>query len=59
MIMDKEWLEKYGVFWFDKIKPTIMTENGIDINDLKAYNYPSDEDLKRIGVTGIFLGTIH
>ena len=56
MIMDKEWLEKYGVFWFDKIKPTIMTENGIDINDLKAYNYPSDEDLKRIGVTGIFLG---
>lgn len=56
MIMDKEWLEKYGVFWFDKIKPTIMTEHGIDIEDLKAYNYPSDEELKRVGVTGIFLG---
>ena len=55
MTMDKEWLEKNGGFWFDKIKPTIMTEHGIDINDLKAYNYPSDEDLKRVGVKGIFL----
>ena len=33
-----------------------MTEHGIDIEDLKAYNYPSDEELKRVGVTGIFLG---
>ena len=56
MVMDKEWLEKYGVFWYDKIKPDIMTQHGIDIKDLKAYNYPSDEDLKRVGVKGIFLG---
>lgn len=54
--LDKTWLEKYGVFWYDKIKPSVMTERGIDTRDLMAYNYPSDEELKQIGVTGIFLG---
>jgi len=29
---------------------------GISHKDLILYSYPSDEDLKRIGVTGIFLG---
>ena len=33
-----------------------MTKYGIDIKDLKPYIYPSDEDLKRVGITGIFLG---
>ena len=55
-ILDREWLEKYGGFWLDRVKPTVMTRYGIDVRDLKPYIYPSDEDLKRVGITGIFLG---
>ena len=29
---------------------------GIEPKDLLSYQYPSDEDLQRVGVTGIFLG---
>lgn len=55
-VLDREWLEKYGGFWLDKIKPQVMTEYGIELQHLKPYIYPSDDDLKRVGVTGIFLG---
>lgn len=55
-VLDREWLEKYGGFWLDKVKPTVMTEYGIDRKYLKPYIYPSDEVLKQVEVTGIFLG---
>lgn len=55
-VLDRDWLEKYGGFWLDNIKPQIMTEYGIELRQLKPYIYPSDEELKQVGVTGIFLG---
>ncbi len=30
--------------------------NGIAEKDLFLYTYPSDEELQRVGVTGLFLG---
>ncbi len=54
--LDKEWNEKYGGYFLDKIKPSDMTKYGFSQKDLKPYIYPKDEDIKKVGVTGIFLG---
>lgn len=56
-ILDKEWNEKNGGYFLDKIKPQDMTKYGFDLKNLKPYLYPSDEDIQNTGVTGIFLGT--
>ena len=54
--LDKEWNEKHGGYFLDKVKPTDMVKYGIKLKDLQPYLYPSDDDIKKIGVTGIFLG---
>jgi len=54
--LDKEYNEKHGGYFLDKFRPEDMTKHGIELKDLKPYLYPSDEDIKRVGVTGIFLG---
>lgn len=54
--LDKNWNEKHGGFFLDKIRPEDMVKYGINIKDLKPYLYPSDEEIKKIGITGIFLG---
>ncbi len=56
VFLDKEWNEKHGGYFRDKVKPEDMTKYGIDKRDLKPYLYPSDEEIAKIGVTGIFLG---
>ena len=56
-VLDKEWLEKNGGFFLDKIKPEGMTKYGFSIKELRPYLYPNDEDIKKIGVRGIFLGS--
>lgn len=56
-LLDKEWNEKNGGYFLDKIKPQDMTKYGFEIKDLKSYIYPSDEEIKNVGVTGIFLGS--
>ena len=56
-ILDRQWTEKNGGFFLDKIKPQDMTKYGFCISDLKPYLYPSDDEIKEVGVTGIFLGT--
>ena len=55
--LDREWTEKSGGYFLDKIKPQDMTKYGFELKDLKPYLYPSDEEIKKVGVTGIFLGT--
>lgn len=57
ILLDKEWNEKNGGYFLDKIKPNDMTQYGFDLNDLKPYIYPSDEEIKNVGVNGIFLGS--
>ena len=34
-----------------------MTKYGFEVKDLKPYLYPSDDEIKKVGVTGVFLGT--
>ena len=54
--LDKEWNEKHGGYFLDKIKPIDMIKYGIDRKDLIPYLYPDDEEIRHVGVTGIFLG---
>jgi N-acetyl sugar amidotransferase len=56
VFLDKEWNEKHGGYFRDKVKPEDMTKYGIDKRDLRPYLYPSDEEIASVGVTGIFLG---
>jgi N-acetyl sugar amidotransferase len=56
-ILDREWNEKNGGYFLDKIKPSDMIKYGFDKRDLLPYIYPSDDDIREIGVTGIFLGS--
>ena len=56
-ILDREWLEKNGGYFLDKIKPQDMIKHGFELNDMQPYLYPSDEEINQVGITGIFLGS--
>ncbi len=56
-ILDRKWDEKNGGYFLDKVKPEDMTSYGFSKKDLKPYLYPADDEIKRVGVTGIFLGS--
>lgn len=56
-VLDRQWLEKFGGFWLDKVNPVdVMMKKGIEKRHLKPYIYPSDEEIQQVGVRGIFLG---
>ena len=55
-VLDQQWREKFGGFFLDKFKPEDMTKFGVEMRHLKPYIYPSDEEIRRVGVTSIFLG---
>ena len=57
ILLDKEWNEKNGGYFLDKIKPKDMTKYGFELKDLKPYIYPSDEEIKKVGVNAVFLGS--
>ena len=57
ILLDKEWNEENGGYFLDKIKPRDMTKYGFKLKDLKPYIYPSDEEIKKVGVNAIFLGS--
>lgn len=54
-VIDRHWLEEFGGLLGNRIDDMIGVE-GITEADLVPYRYPSDEELKAVGVTGIFLG---
>jgi len=54
-ILDRSWLEEFGGLLGLRVTD-LDEEFEISKNDLILYNYPNDEDLKRVGVTGLFLG---
>ena len=56
-ILDREWNEKNGGYFLDKIKPKDMVKYGFKLEDLRPYIYPSDEEINQVGVTGVFLGS--
>lgn len=54
-VLTRRWLEEFGGLLGLRVSDIAGME-GITRHDLIPYNYPSDEELKRVGVTGIFLG---
>ncbi|MEZ8412261.1 N-acetyl sugar amidotransferase [Vibrio splendidus] len=54
-VLDRRWLEEFGGMLGMRITD-LIGQDDITRRDLIPYFYPSDEELKRVGVTGIFLG---
>lgn len=54
-ILDRRWLEEFG--GLIGLRVTDITElANIEKKNIISFNYPSDEDIQAVGVTGIFLG---
>ena len=56
-ILDREWNEKNGGYFLDKIKPIDMIKYGFELDELRSYIYPTDDEIRKVGVTGVFLGS--
>ncbi len=54
-VLTRKWLEEFGGLLGLRVSDLIGRE-GIGKKDLIQYTYPTDEELKKVGVTGIFLG---
>lgn len=54
--LDKSWLENYGGYFLDKIKPSQLTQYGISKKELIPFIFPDENEIRNIGVTGVFLG---
>ena len=54
-VLNRRWLEEFGGLLGMRVSD-IFEEEGIERHHLLPYTYPSDEDLQRVGVTGLFLG---
>jgi hypothetical protein len=54
-VLTRRWLEEFGGLLGLRVTDLIGQE-GIQPHHLIQYTYPSDEELARVGVTGIFLG---
>jgi N-acetyl sugar amidotransferase len=54
-ILNRRWLEEFGGMLGMRVTDLIGTE-GIESKHMICYTYPSDEELARVGVTGLFLG---
>lgn len=53
--LDRRWLEEFGGLLGLRVADLIGYE-GLTRKDLIPYFYPEDAELKRVGVTGLFLG---
>jgi N-acetyl sugar amidotransferase len=54
-ILNRRWLEEFGGLLGNRIQDMIGVD-GITEKELTPYIYPSDEEIERVGVTGLFLG---
>ncbi len=54
-VLDRRWLEEFGGLLGLRVSDLIGQE-GIAPRHLVQYTYPTDEELARVGVTGLFLG---
>jgi len=53
--LDRRWLEEFGGLLGLRVSDLIGMD-GIEKKHLIPYSYPEDDELKRVGVTGLFLG---
>lgn len=51
--LDRNWLEQ---FQMSGHRLSDVVHDGVDLNSIQTLIYPDDEDIKRVGVTGLFLG---
>jgi hypothetical protein len=54
-VLDRRWLEEFGGLLGLRVSD-LVDQDGIRPRDLIQYSYPSDDELRRVGVTGVFLG---
>lgn len=54
-VLSRRWLEEFGGLLGLRVSD-LAGQAGITERDLDLYRYPSDDDLDRVGVTGLFLG---
>ena len=54
-ILDRRWLEEFGGLLGLRVDD-LIGQDGITRKDLIPYFYPEDDELKDVGVTGLFLG---
>ena len=54
-VLTRRWLEEFGGLLGLRVSD-LLGQEGIEARHLVPYTYPSDEALRRVGVTGIFLG---
>ncbi len=54
-VLNRRWLEEFGGLLGMRVSDLVGME-GIEAKHLIPYTYPSDEELARVGVTGLFLG---
>lgn len=54
-VLNRRWLEEFGGLLGMRVTDLVGQE-GIEQRHLIPYTYPSDEELARTGVTGLFLG---
>ena len=58
--LDQKWCEEYGTRVGGQTNPyfgsEVMLQHGIERKFLNPYIYPTDDEIKKVGVTGIFLG---
>lgn len=54
-VLNRRWLEEFGGLLGLRVSDLVEAE-GIEPRHLIPYTYPSDEELARVGVTGLFLG---
>lgn len=53
--LNRRWLEEFGGLLGLRVSDVVGVD-GIESRDLIPYTYPSDEEIARVGVTGLFLG---
>lgn len=53
--LTRQWLEEFGGLLGLRVSDLVGQE-GIEQKNLIQYTYPSDEELQKVGVTGLFLG---
>lgn len=54
-VLDRSWLEEFGGLLGMRVSDLIGID-GIEKKHIIPYTYPTDDQLKKVGVTGLFLG---
>lgn len=54
-VLNRRWLEEFGGLLGLRVSD-LLGQEGIEQRHLINYTYPTDEELSRVGVTGLFLG---